>query len=107
MEIMKSSEQIHCNETYLNEGENKLQKLSDTDFKKNEDILDAETIEKSIQNNNRVNEQNYKFYVEYCKLYEANIALTSHLSGLLKEKGEIKSKIQRIEVNFNLYLGKR
>jgi hypothetical protein len=44
-------------------------------------------------------DQNYKFYLEFCKLYEANITLNAHLTSLLKEKNTLKNEIQKLEVN--------
>lgn len=43
-------------------------------------------------------DQNYKFYLEFCKLYEANLTLNAHLSLLLKEKNLLKNEIQKLEV---------
>jgi hypothetical protein len=43
-------------------------------------------------------DQNYKFYLEFCKLYEANVTLNAHLTSLLKEKNTLKNEIQKLEV---------
>lgn len=43
-------------------------------------------------------EQNYKFFLEYFKLYEANVVLKTELNNLIKEKTELKQYIMRLEV---------
>ena len=43
-------------------------------------------------------DQNYKFYLEFCKLFEANLTLNAHLSSLVKEKNLLKNEIQKLEV---------
>ena len=46
----------------------------------------------------KVLNQNFKFYLEFCKLYEANNTLNAHLTSLLKEKNSLKNEIQKHEV---------
>lgn len=45
--------------------------------------------------------QNYKYYVEYCKLCEANTILKNQLNSLSKEKNVLKNEIQKTEVLIN------
>ena len=45
-----------------------------------------------------VPEQNQKYFLEYSKLFEANILLNNQLALLLKEKNLLKHKIQKDEV---------
>jgi hypothetical protein len=45
-------------------------------------------------------EQNNKYFLEYCKLYEANTILKNQLGSLVKEKNGIKNKMQKMEVQF-------
>ena len=42
--------------------------------------------------------QNYKYYLEYCKLCEANTILKNQLNSLIKEKSLLKNDIQKTEV---------
>lgn len=42
-------------------------------------------------------EQNYKYFLEYSKLHEANTILKSELQNLVREKLQLKQVIQRLE----------
>lgn len=44
-------------------------------------------------------EQNYKYFQEYNKLYEANTILKSKLNNLEKEKNILKHSVNKIEVS--------
>ncbi len=45
-----------------------------------------------------VPEQNKKYFIEFMKLYEANILLKNQLTSLLKQKNKLKHIIQIEEV---------
>jgi hypothetical protein len=68
----------------------------------NDDTIDPDiTAEKSNDKYNlSVIDQNYKFYLEFCKLHEANMTLNAHLTALLKEKAQLKTDISKLEVSF-------
>jgi hypothetical protein len=53
----------------------------------------------NIDLENVVPQQNKKYFLEYTKLYEANILLKNQLALLVKEKNLLKHKIQKDEVN--------
>jgi hypothetical protein len=46
-------------------------------------------------------EQNYKYFQEYNKLYEANMILKNQLSNLTKEKNLLKHTVNKLEVSKN------
>lgn len=46
-------------------------------------------------------EQNYKYFLEYSKLHEANTILKSELQNLVREKLQLKQVIQRLEKRDN------
>jgi hypothetical protein len=49
-------------------------------------------------------EQNYKYYLEYAKLYEANGILVQELKTLSKEKNTLKHLITKLEVERSFIL---
>jgi hypothetical protein len=62
-----------------------------------------QTERKSNELNNEINEkviieQNYNYYLEFCKLKKANIILKAELISLTKEKKTLKNSINKIEV---------
>jgi len=49
------------------------------------------------------NDQNVNYYQEYCRLFIANVVLTTQMKELIAEKNEILTRISDLEVtNFNL-----
>lgn len=44
-------------------------------------------------------EQNYKFFLQFSKLHEANQMLKNELQNLIREKIQLKQYISKIEVN--------
>ena len=58
----------------------------------------SQSREHSEAHVNPEEEQNYKFYKEYCRLYYANIILTNRLQQLLNEKKDLQFKLNRLEV---------
>ena len=65
----------------------------------NDETLDAESNDKSIfYPKFIVIDQNYKFFLEFSKLHEANLTLNAHLTILVKEKSQLKNEIQKIDV---------
>lgn len=62
-----------------------------------------QTERKSNELNNEINdkviiEQNYNYYLEFCKLKKANKILKAELISLTKEKKTLKNSINKIEV---------
>ena len=58
---------------------------------------------KSEELSNEINEkviveQNYNYYLEFCKLKKANKILKAELVSLTKEKKSLKNSINKIEV---------
>eukprot|EP01016_Furgasonia_blochmanni_P036195 TRINITY_DN409_c0_g1_i11.p2 TRINITY_DN409_c0_g1~~TRINITY_DN409_c0_g1_i11.p2 ORF type:complete len:201 (+),score=18.09 TRINITY_DN409_c0_g1_i11:110-712(+) len=50
---------------------------------------------------NSQDEHSLNYYQEYCKLFIANVVLTSQIKELLTEKNELISKLTRLEVQSN------
>jgi len=51
------------------------------------------------QFNMLVHDKNYKYYLEYCKLIEANNLINTQLQLLLKEKQNLSHQVNKFEVD--------
>jgi hypothetical protein len=49
------------------------------------------------EHSERGEDTNFNYYHEYCRLYLANVVLTSQLRELVNEKNELISKLVRLE----------
>jgi len=45
------------------------------------------------------NDQNSNYYQEYCRLFIANVVLTTQMKEIIAEKNELLLKLSELEVN--------
>ena len=46
------------------------------------------------------NDQNSNYYQEYCRLFIANVVLTTQMKEIIAEKNELLLKLSELEVRF-------
>ncbi len=68
-------------------------------FSKNLFIKGEKKLQHWLVNMVPPNDQNSNYYQEYCRLFIANVVLTTQMKEIIAEKNELLLKLSELEVN--------